>query len=65
MLVSWDCVDLLVDTKVSEVLSALKMEVLCSSETLVSTNTSTRRYNPKDQQGHLRRCENLKSHKKD
>jgi hypothetical protein len=40
--------------------SALKMEVVCSSETLVSTYKSTRRYNPEDQSRYLRR-ENLKS----
>jgi hypothetical protein len=40
---------------------ALKMEAVCSSETLLSTYKSTRRYNPKDQHRHLHRRENLKS----
>jgi hypothetical protein len=31
--------------------SVLKMEAVCSSETLVSTYKSTRRYNPEDQHG--------------
>jgi hypothetical protein len=43
---------------------ALKMEAVFSSETLVSTYKSKRRYNPEDQQQHLHRSENLKSHKK-
>jgi hypothetical protein len=42
--------------------SALKMETVCSSETLVSTFKSTRRNNPEDQHHHLHRSENLKSH---
>jgi hypothetical protein len=40
--------------------SALKMEAVCSSETLVSTYKSTRRYYPEDQHRHLHRSENLK-----
>jgi hypothetical protein len=41
---------------------SLKMQAVCTSETLVSTNTSTRRYNPEDQHRHLHRRENLESH---
>jgi hypothetical protein len=37
------------------------MERACSSETLVSTYKSTRRYNPGDQHRHFYRRENLKS----
>jgi hypothetical protein len=33
--------------------SALKMEAVCYSETLVSSYKSTRPYNPEDQQRHL------------
>jgi hypothetical protein len=32
------------------------------SETLVSTCTSTRRYNPEDQYRHIHRCQNIKPH---
>jgi hypothetical protein len=39
--------------------AALDMEAVCSSETLVSTYKSTRRYNP---HRHLHRRENLKTH---
>jgi hypothetical protein len=44
-------VDLHVETKVSDTYTVsrveeLTMETVCFSETLVSTNTSTRRYNP-------------------
>jgi hypothetical protein len=37
----------------------LKMETVCSSQTLVSTFKSTRRHNPEDK--HFKGCENLKS----
>jgi hypothetical protein len=42
----------------------LKMETVCSSETLVSTYKSTcpRRYNPEDKHRHLHRRENHDSH---
>jgi hypothetical protein len=36
------------------------MEAVCSSETLASTNKSTRRYYPEDQHRYLHRRENLK-----
>jgi hypothetical protein len=39
----------------------LKMEAVCSSETLVSTFKSTWHYNPEDQHRHLHRRENLRS----
>jgi hypothetical protein len=42
--------------------SGLKMEAVCSSETLVSTYKPIRRFNPYDQQRHIHRLENLKSH---
>jgi hypothetical protein len=42
--------------------SALKKEVLCSSETLASTCISTRRYNLQHQHRHLYYSENLCSH---
>jgi hypothetical protein len=42
--------------------SGLKMEEECFSETLASTDKSTRRYNPEDQHRHLHRRENLRSH---
>jgi hypothetical protein len=38
--------------------SGLK-EVVCSSETLISTYKSTRRYNPEDQHRHLHRREDI------
>jgi hypothetical protein len=41
--------------------SALKMEAVCSSRTLVCTCKFTRRYNPEDRYRHIRRCEHLKS----
>jgi hypothetical protein len=37
-------------------------EAVCSSETLVSTYKSTRRYSPEDQHRHLHFHQNLKSH---
>jgi hypothetical protein len=43
--------------------SALKMETVCFSETLASTDESTRLQNPEDHHHHhLHRRENLKSH---
>jgi hypothetical protein len=42
--------------------SALKMETVCFSETLASTNESTRRQDPEDHHHHPHRRENLKSH---
>jgi hypothetical protein len=38
------------------------MEAVCSSEASVSTNKSTRSYNPEDHHRYLRRRENLKRH---
>jgi hypothetical protein len=40
------------------------MEALCSSETPVDTQRTTRRYIPEDDTLHNHRCENLKSYKK-
>jgi hypothetical protein len=42
--------------------SALKMEAVCSSETMISTYKSTRRHNPEEQHRHLHRRENLISY---
>jgi hypothetical protein len=42
--------------------SALKMEAVCSSETLVSTYESTRCCNTEDQHRHRHRRENFQSH---
>jgi hypothetical protein len=42
--------------------SPLKMETVCFSETLASTNESTRRQNPEEEHYHLHRRESLKSH---
>jgi hypothetical protein len=42
--------------------SALKMEAICSSETSVDTQRTTRRYIPEDGTLHNHRCENLKSY---
>jgi hypothetical protein len=39
------------------------MEIFCFSETLASTDESTRRQNPVEEHPHSRRRENLKSHK--
>jgi hypothetical protein len=38
------------------------METVCFSETSVSTYKSTRRHDPEDQQRHLPRRDNLRSH---
>jgi hypothetical protein len=40
----------------------LKMEAICSSETLVNTQRTTRHYIPEDCTLHNHRCENLKSY---
>jgi hypothetical protein len=42
--------------------STLKMEALCSSETSVSTQLTTRRHIPEDNTLHNHRCENFKSY---
>jgi hypothetical protein len=42
--------------------SALKMEAMCSSETSVGFQQTTRRYIPEDNILHNHRCENLKSY---
>jgi hypothetical protein len=44
------------------ILSTLKMETICSSETSVVTQRTTRRYIPEDGTLHNHRCENLKSY---
>jgi hypothetical protein len=41
----------------------LKMETICSSETSVDFERTTRRYIPDDSTLHNHRCENLKSYK--
>jgi hypothetical protein len=41
--------------------STLKMEAICSSETSVDVQRTTRRYIPEDSTLHDHRCENLKS----
>jgi hypothetical protein len=43
--------------------STLKMEAICSSETSVSSQQTTRRHIPEDDTLHNHRCENLKSYK--
>jgi hypothetical protein len=48
MNISTSCSLLHFNPTISEI-SALKMEAACSSETLVSTYKTTRRYNPEDQ----------------
>jgi hypothetical protein len=62
-------VDWLVEDNVSgrravsiSITSALKMKTARSSETLASTNQSTRQLNPKEHNENLHRSENLKSH---
>jgi hypothetical protein len=42
--------------------STLKMDAICSSETLVASQQTTRRYVPEDDSFHNHRCENLKSY---
>jgi hypothetical protein len=42
--------------------STLKMEAICSSETPVATQHTTRRHIPEDDTLHNHRCENLKSY---
>jgi hypothetical protein len=39
------------------------MEAICSSETSVETQRTTRRHIPEDDTLHNHRCENLKSYK--
>jgi hypothetical protein len=46
----------------SDRFSALKMESVCSSETLLSTCKSTRRNNTEEHQWHLYRCDDSRSH---
>jgi hypothetical protein len=43
--------------------SALKMEVVCFSETLVSSYESTQSHNLDDEDWHIHCCENYESHK--
>jgi hypothetical protein len=43
------------------IFSTLKMEAICSSETSVATQQTTRRHIPEDNILHNHRCENLKS----
>jgi hypothetical protein len=38
------------------------MEAICSSETSVATQQTTRRHSPEDDTFHNHRCENLKSY---
>jgi hypothetical protein len=45
------------------VVEALKMETVCFSEMLASTDELTRRKNPEEEHHHPYRRENLKSHK--
>jgi hypothetical protein len=42
--------------------STLEMEAICSSETSVETQRTTRRHIPEDDILHKHRCENLKSY---
>jgi hypothetical protein len=44
--------------------STLKMEAICSYETSVDTQLTTRRYIPEDNTHHNHRCENLKFYKR-
>jgi hypothetical protein len=44
------------------IFSILKMEAICSSDTSVGTQRTTRRYIPEDSTLHNHRCENLKSY---
>jgi hypothetical protein len=44
------------------IFSTLKMEAICSSETSVGTQRTTRRHIPEDDTLHNRRCGNLKSY---
>jgi hypothetical protein len=44
------------------IFSTLKMEAICSSETSVNTQQTTRHYIPEDATLHNNRCENLKSY---
>jgi hypothetical protein len=46
------------------IFSTLKMEAICSSETSVATQQTTRRHIPEDDTLHKHRCENLKSYTK-
>lgn len=52
-----------ISNTLNEQTSALKVEAVCSSEMLLSTQKSSRRYNPEDEPQHLHRRENLTSHK--
>jgi hypothetical protein len=57
--IKWICRD--TNTLEEHTASTLKMEAVCSCETLVSTYMSIQNYNPEDQR-HLHHCENLISH---
>jgi hypothetical protein len=46
----------------AELISTLNMEAICSSETSVETQQTTRRHIPEDDTLHNHRCENLKSY---
>jgi hypothetical protein len=45
------------------IFSTLKMEAICSPETSIHFQPTTRRYIPEDGTLHNHRCENLKSYK--
>jgi hypothetical protein len=60
LFVSWPYVNNLL---LSNLTSVLKMETVCSSETLVSTYKFIRCYISEDQHRHLHRRRNLRSHR--
>jgi hypothetical protein len=59
--VFWDVVTLKLRV-ISEVWFTLMMEAVCTPETLVNFNVTTKCYIPEDSKLHTRHCENLKSH---
>jgi hypothetical protein len=59
----WQACDLLACWFLAELFSStLNMETICSSETSVDTQWTTRRYIPEVVTLHNHRCENLKSY---
>jgi hypothetical protein len=58
-----DATDVSVERIAVIISSTLKMEAICSSETSVASQQTTRRHIPEDDTLHNHRCENLKSYK--
>jgi hypothetical protein len=62
-LLGYDASHLLARWFAEPISSTVKMEAICSSETSVETQRTTRRHIPEDDTLHNHRCEHLKSYK--